>query len=109
MDFRELKNWITDANERLLIVEDGEPVAVVMSFEAYRALKGHKAGITLSASHPMSHGDEPLIRANAELEAERVRAQQELATKMAMDTDALETPRRTMRDPAEIRLEDLPL
>ena len=111
MELNDIKKWMGDPNERFIFVEDGAPRYVLMGFEAYRALKGSRSSGAQSvvADQPFSAGDEPLAKANAELEAERLRAQQELAAKMAMDAAVYEAPRRPMRDPAEIRLEDLPL
>src|SRR3989344_9668058 len=110
MDLNDVKKWMGDPNERFIFVEDGAPRYVLMGFEAYRARKANRSsGAQSAADQPFSVGDEPLARANAELEAERLRAQQELAAKMAMDAAVYEAPRRPMRDPAEIRLEDLPL
>jgi PHD/YefM family antitoxin component YafN of YafNO toxin-antitoxin module len=41
MDLNELKKIINGEASKIIIIENGEPVFVAMSFEEYRKMKGH--------------------------------------------------------------------
>jgi len=108
MDLNEIKKWLTDPSERFVFIEDGKPAYVIMGFEAYRGLKGGSTGANPAAPSPAKSEDQ-LDLANARLELERIKTQ-ELAARLSMD--GRDEDRRAQvlpRDPAEIRLEDLPL
>ncbi|MBI2096570.1 MAG: hypothetical protein HYT40_00190 [Candidatus Sungbacteria bacterium] len=102
MELNDIKKWLTDPGERFIFIEEGEPAYVVLGFEAYKILKGGKGGQNL-AMPP----EDPIDLANARLEIERAKAK-ELAAKLSMPKAEPEEEIE-MRDPAEIRLEDLPL
>lgn len=112
MNFEDIKKLIQDPMERVVVVEEGEPVFVVMGYPAYRAIKPVTPKAVLGSTLPSETADEVEELVNAELEAQRMRAK-ELAAKMAMAAPQAEqelpTATTSFPDPSRIRLEDLPL
>jgi len=109
MDLNEIKNWLTDPSERFIFVENGKPSHVLLGFEAYVSLKGDKGRTPGIFSQAAETPRDPIDLANARLELERIKTQ-ELAAKLSMDGASPRTEEpKSPREPAEIRLEDLPL
>jgi hypothetical protein len=112
MDFSDIKNWVSDPSERFIVIEDGKPQFVILSFDAYKNLKGERTSPFSIGQHNRRSTDRPRVEndVNEELEAERIRMmQQDLIAKMSMHEDETESIPHIPRDPSEIRLEDLPL
>ena len=100
MDLARIKNLVKRSGEKLILVENGEPEAVVMSFAEYARITGNDSSAELA--HPSEEQfDMPSTR---------------LASWVA--ADALETEFVPAEEPsipdrplhlADIRLEDLPI
>lgn len=103
MDFERIKNLVKRNGDKLILVENGEPEAVVMSFAEYARITGNG-----SAADPIMHP--------AEERFDIPNVQTRLASWIG--GDALETEFVATEEPpvpdrplhlADIRLEDLPI
>ncbi len=107
MDFTRIKNLLRGNGEKLILVENGEPEVVVMSFSEYARIAGASAPATHPASVPAGHATEERFDMPSHDEWHGVDTEEE--TKLVMDewpkNGAYETPIRL----ADIRLEDLPI
>lgn len=125
MDLKDIRDLLSDPNERVIIIEEGKAASVLMGLEAYRSLKREKHSKAeapkAAPAGSRSQPEEPsLSRVNAELETDRLKAR-ELAARLAMEASRPEgEPRQTPGRPevrladapedySRIRLEDLPL
>lgn len=111
MDFTRIKNLLRGNGEKLILVENGEPEVVVMSFSEYARIAG--AGASAPAPHPASvpagHATEEQFDMPSADEWHGADMGEE--TKLVMDewsktgAGAYDTSIRL----ADIRLEDLPI
>lgn len=100
MDLAEIKKLIRGNGDKLILVENGEPEAVVMSFAEYTRITGN--GSTGDSAHPAEERfDMPPTRL-ASWEAVEV-PEMEFVT-----TEESPMPERPLHL-ADIRLEDLPI
>ena len=122
MDFTRIKNLIRGNGEKLILVENGEPEVVVMSFSEYARIAG--AGVAASAA-PMpvhssaipayteqaGHATDELFDMPSHDEWQGVDTGEE--TQLVMDEWSKSEARSAAHDTpirlADIRLEDLPI
>lgn len=82
MDLNEIKQFISSNKERIIVVENGKPVVVLLSFEDYKELSGNPG------SSGDNHGEEKPSFAKATEDKEKIEKE--------------EKPKE------ELRIEDLP-
>lgn len=102
MDFERIKNLVKRNGDKLILVENGEPEAVVMSFAEYTRITGN--GSIAEPAHPSEERfDMPNVPTRL--------ASWEAAEPLETEFVATEEPPRPDRPVhlADIRLEDLPI
>ena len=99
MDLQKIKQFVKQSGDTFVIIEEGEPSLVVMSFEGYEKIRNGKQE---KRGNPHQKQDFEVIAAS--LETERIRKKQE-----ETEWSGYEEPHFPERRPENIRLEDLPL
>lgn len=106
MDISRIKNLVKQNGDKFILVENGEPELVVMSFQEYEKLfggSGHaSAEIGPSVVSAPSKGDYNAFL--ADWETERIK-EKEIETRTAIERRSLPLPANL----EDIRLEDLPI
>lgn len=109
MDFARIKQLIKNNGDKFVMMENGEPELVVMSFREYEKISKADANIRVYANDanmngydiqsPSKQNYEAVL---ADLEMEKIR-EKEMETRVAMEKDNLPL------NLEDIRLEDLPI
>jgi len=109
MDFTRIKNLVKGNGEKLILVENGEPEVVVMSFSEYAKIAGADAPARHQASVPDGHATEERF----DLPAREERRESEAMGEIDLTFDEWPQSKPVTRDPpirlADVRLEDLPI
>ena len=105
MDLLQMKHWVRNNGDKFILVEDGEPQMVVMSFHEYEKLT--------KGVHDMQEKTYAVdFHANGHHERERMEGHEEETT-MVKETEFIMPDERTTRNiplaREHIRLEDLPI